>query len=521
MAELQKAISRTGNSSPGPDGIPYIVLRNLPLPTLRVLLALYNRIWSDGTFPSIWHDAHVICIPKPNKDSSNPLNYRPISLTNCLCKILERIVCNRLTFHLENNGLLHDMQSGFRCGRSTTDHLVTLETFIREALVAKQHTLSVFFDVEAAYDRCWKYGALRDLHRLGIRGRLPIFIANFLHDRIFKVRLGSHLSDWLPQKEGFPQGSLLSILLFILQMDGLKRFLPQNSRDVLASLYVDDLAISVRSRNLATAEKTLQNIINNVNRWAVSNGMKFSSTKSVCVDFNNKRGIRPDPTLKIGDDVIQSVESVKFLGVHFDRRLTFKPHLQYTKTRCLKALTLLKVTAARGLGADRDAKLMLYRALVRSKLDYGSIVYSSARPSYLKTLDTIQNQGLRIALNAYRTSPAASLRVEANERPIDLRHLQLAMMYFTKCHANDSNPARQSTENESHDVRFALRHRFIRPLRHRVQDHLENASIDMQIIHSAPNPLSPPPPPPPLPDAYEPPRYLQPPPGDFSFRKLI
>ena len=282
MAELQKAISRTGNSSPGPDGIPYIVLRNLPLPTLRVLLALYNRIWSDGTFPSIWHDAHVICIPKPNKDSSNPLNYRPISLTNCLCKILERIVCNRLTFHLENNGLLHDMQSGFRCGRSTTDHLVTLETFIREALVAKQHTLSVFFDVEAAYDRCWKYGALRDLHRLGIRGRLPIFIANFLQDRRFKVRLGSHFSDWFPQKEGFPQGSLLSILLFIVQMDGLKRSLPQNSRDVLASLYVDDLAISVRSRNLATAEKTLQNIINNVNRWAVSNGMKFSSTKSVC-----------------------------------------------------------------------------------------------------------------------------------------------------------------------------------------------------------------------------------------------
>ena len=77
------------------------------------------------------------------------------------------------------------------------------------------------------------------------------------------------------------------------------------------------------------------------------------STKSVCVDFIKKRGIRSNPTLKI-DDVIQSVDSVKFLSVHFDRRLTFKPHLQYTKTLCLKALTLLKVKAARGLGADRD-----------------------------------------------------------------------------------------------------------------------------------------------------------------------
>ena len=107
---------------------------------------------------------------------------------------------------------------------------------------------------------------------------------------------------------------------------------------------------------------------------------------------------------------VQSVDSIKFLDVHFDRRLTFKLHLQYTKTRCFKALTLLKVTAARGLGADRDAKLMLYRALVRSKLDYGSIVYSSARPLPQSTRYN-PNHYLRIELNAYRTSPAASLHV--------------------------------------------------------------------------------------------------------------
>ena len=81
-------------------------------------------------------------------------------------------------------------------------------------------------------------------------------------------------------------------------------------------------------------------------------------------------------------------------------------------------------------------------------------MYSSARPSHLKTLDTIQNQRLRIAFNAYRTSLAASLRMKANKRPIDLRHLQLTMIYNTKYHAIDSNPARQSTENASRDARF-------------------------------------------------------------------
>ena len=80
-------------------------------------------------------------------------------------------------------------------------------------------------------------------------------------------------------------------------------------------------------------------------------------------------------------------------------------------------------------------------------------------------------------------------------------------------------PIQRSSRLKTHDVRFAQRHSFIRPLRHRVQDHLENATINMQIIHSAPNLLSPPPPPP-IPDAYEPPRYLQPPPWRLQLPKV-
>ena len=82
------------------------------------------------------------------------------------------------------------------------DHLVRLETYIRDAFINKQHVVAIFFDLEKAFDTTWKHGILRDLHDLGLRGHLPSFIENFLDDRSFKVRIGSNLSDAHHQEEG-------------------------------------------------------------------------------------------------------------------------------------------------------------------------------------------------------------------------------------------------------------------------------------------------------------------------------
>ena len=74
------------------------------------------------------------------------------------------------------------------------DHLVRLESFIREAFIQRQHAVAVFFDLEKTYDCTWKYGTMKDLHQAGLRGRLPCFIEGFLKNRQFSVRLGACLS---------------------------------------------------------------------------------------------------------------------------------------------------------------------------------------------------------------------------------------------------------------------------------------------------------------------------------------
>ena len=106
----------------------------------------------------------MIPIPKPGKDPTNPTNYRPIALTRCICKTMERMINRRL----ENHKLLTNVQCGFISRRSTVDHLVRFEAFIHN-----RHLVSVFFYLEKAYDTTWKYGIMKDLHGFGLRGRLP------------------------------------------------------------------------------------------------------------------------------------------------------------------------------------------------------------------------------------------------------------------------------------------------------------------------------------------------------------
>jgi potassium voltage-gated channel Eag-related subfamily H protein 8 len=117
----------------------------------------------------------VIPLPKPGKDPSDPISYRPIALTSCVCKTLERIVNRRLVWYLEKNHHISEDQSGFRAQRSTTDQLLRLENIVRESFVKKQHLVAVFFDLEKAYDTTWRYGITKDLHNVGLRGRLAYF----------------------------------------------------------------------------------------------------------------------------------------------------------------------------------------------------------------------------------------------------------------------------------------------------------------------------------------------------------
>ena len=120
---------RAHDISAGPDEIHYQLLKHLPDASLLLLLNIFNIIWLSGDFPSDWRKAIVIPISKPGKDPTNPTNYRPIALTSCICKTMERMINRRLVWYLESHKLLTNVQCGFRSKRSTVDHLVLQGSF--------------------------------------------------------------------------------------------------------------------------------------------------------------------------------------------------------------------------------------------------------------------------------------------------------------------------------------------------------------------------------------------------------
>ncbi|GFO42869.1 galectin [Plakobranchus ocellatus] len=127
MAELKNSVNKSNESAAGPDGVYYQFLRHLPESCLHTLLKLFNNIWTTGDIPPSWREALVVPIPKPGEDLSDPSNYRPIELTSCLCKTLERMVNDRLVHVLESRNLLKDRLKATRLRDGASVFIAELE----------------------------------------------------------------------------------------------------------------------------------------------------------------------------------------------------------------------------------------------------------------------------------------------------------------------------------------------------------------------------------------------------------
>jgi ribonuclease HI/exonuclease III len=473
--ELNNALRDVRNTSPGLDQIHYEMLRHLPSQGKAFLLTIYNTLWRTDSFPDCWREAIVIPILKPDKDKLTATNYRPIALTSCVCKLFERMVNQRLMWYLESHNFLSNDQCGFRRYRSTLDHLVRLESIIQNAFLRNEHVISVFFDLEKAYDTTWRYGILRQLHDWGIRGHMAHFLSNFLNDRYFRVRVGDCLSERYLQENGVPQGSVLSVTLFAVAVNSV---MSRIRAPVQGLLYVDDLTIVCSSRNLNLASRQIQLTLNRLVEWSDQTGFRFSPTKTVCVHFCRQRRFHLDPDLFLGDRQLEFVNEVRYLGLHFDSKLNWRYHIRNIKISCLRALNLLRVLSHPTWGSDRRTLLRLYRALILSKLLYGCQVYSSARFSVLRLLDTVHHTGIRLSTGAYRTSPVTSLCVDAAEPPLELHRMYHVLRYYTKLSSLVRHPAHSLVVRPVHRDLYDRRGRCTRPLGIRTFELLEALDAD-------------------------------------------
>ena len=438
MREFKEALRKSKDTAPGGDNISYILLRNLDKTAQEFLLSIFNKIFSGHVFPESWRESILIPILKPNKPSLLPSSYRPIALTSCICKLMEKIINKRLAFTLEEIRYFSPYQYGFRKNRTTIDPLLSLQSDIYEAYARGEYLVAIFFDIKKAYDRTWKHLILKRLQSAGLRGHLMHFVRNFLNDRNIRVRIGSANSSTCRQEEGVPQGSVISCTLFTVAINGVLEAIPD---DIGKSLYVDDLCIWYSSRHMPSLERKLQLALNNILEWTKISGFEFSPEKTVAVRFHNKRGAQPEPALTLGGAPILVETHTKYLGLILDEKMTWLKQITNLKERCYKALNLLKCISSKTWGSDRVALLQLYRSTVRPKLDYGCEVYSSAKPYILQKLDPVHHTALRLATGAYRSSPSISLCSDAGEMPLEKRRQALSAQLYIRLQRDPSIPS--------------------------------------------------------------------------------
>lgn len=444
--ELCSSINGKGKSA-GPNGITYGMIKHLNPGDKKQLLMIFNRIWTTRTFPKQWRLSNVVPIPKKSS-SILAAEFRPISLTNVDCKVMERMVNNRLVWYLEKNGKLSTHQYGFRRNRSTMDNMQVLEDAVLRAFNQKSHITCIFLDLEKAYERVWRYRILKQLLDWGVEGNIIHFIWNFLNEREFKVIIGNTQSENFVQENGVPQGSILSVTLFLVAIDSIKNIF--HGSPVQFMLYADDLTIYIEDTVVMNQTRYLQIMFNRLTRWATECGFKFSERKTTLMHFCKKPSCPPINITMNGTTLLQST-SQTFLGLKIDKKWTWTQHITDLKINCKKNMNAMKCLKGIHKGSSRETLLCVLRSLIVSKLNYGCQFYGSATKSHLEKLEPVLNDALRIATGAFTTSPVVSLQAEAGILTLAKQRDIQTVQHFIKQKSitNSITNSQFSTHNKS------------------------------------------------------------------------
>jgi hypothetical protein len=274
--DLNKMIKKLKKkSAPGNDGITYNHIINSPSNIRKMILDIFNQSLVSNEIPSEWKLSKIIMIRKPNKPDKEIGSYRPISLTSCLSKCLEKIVLNRLNNFLEKEKIISKYLSGFRKNHCTKDHLLRLTQHIINNFNQNKLTSVVLFDMEKAFDRVWHQGLIYKLHLYNIPPYLLAWLSNFITNRKFYVECNNQKSNIYDIKAGVPQGCILSPTLFSIYFSDISDKIQSPH-----AIYADDLSIWESETKLKHIESRLQNSINNIDEFCNKWCLKINSKKT-------------------------------------------------------------------------------------------------------------------------------------------------------------------------------------------------------------------------------------------------
>ena len=435
--ELQNALADLkNNKSPGPDKITNDMIKHLGEKAKTTLLAIFNNSWKTGQAPQIWRKANMVPIHKKGKDKSKTSSYRPISLTSCIGKVLERMINTRLTWHLETNGIITNEQAGFRPNRSTEDQAAYIAQSIEDGFQAKQHTLAVWIDMEKAFDKVWKDGLRLKLQKSGVSGCMYRWISQYLDNRKARVQMNGFYSRKKTLREGVPQGGVLSPTLFLVFINDIMQDLPFR---VQGAMYADDLVLWRSEHNILVARNRLQEALDILSRWTKTWMVKLNPTKTTYTVFSLSTSAQT-VMLRINEQTLQQEPNPTYLGVTFDKRLTWKAHIEKAEKKAKARLSIMRKLAGSAWGADMQTLKRTYTGNVRPALEYGMAAWGTVANTHFERLKKVQNQATRVMTGAIKSTPVNIIESTTGVQPLEDRRDTKILTQAAKFRRMPSHP---------------------------------------------------------------------------------
>ena len=405
----------------GPNKFKPIVLQPLHKELAPILQLIFQRSLDTGKLPDIWKEANVSPIFKKG-EKSDPSNYRHISLTRVLCKVLEHIVASSVAKHFTELNILYDLQHGFREKRSCETQLIMRVDELAKNMQMGNQTDLILLDFSLAFDKVAHEKLILKLHQYGIRGDTLNWIKDFLDNRKQTVVINGINSDEVPVSSGVPHGSVLGPILFLAYINDLPEQVKSRVR-----LFADDTAMYLAISSTIEGH-ALQTDLACLEQWAKMWDMQFNPSK--CQVLHIIRKVKPLNTKYILHNVeLESASAAKYLGVTIADDLSWSQHIDNTTKKANQTLGFLK----RNIRVhNKDLKSVAYKTLVRPQLEYASTVWYPHHDKDINKVEAVQRRAARWAIRDYKyTSSVTAVLKDLNWRPLDQRRIdsRLLMMY--------------------------------------------------------------------------------------------
>ena len=376
------------NKSMGPDGISPWILKECAEELCEPLFMIFTNSLQQGKLPKIWKKANITPLYKKG-NKSNPLNYRPVSLTSIVCKILETLIREEWVDMLEKQNMFTGKQFGFRQGRSCVSNLLCFYDRITDAIQERKGWAdSIYLDFSKAFDKVphkrliWKLK-----HVGGVDGTLLEWMIDFLQDRQMSTVIRGTASECREVTGGVPQGTVLAPIMFLIYINDLGEDVSNSS---YISMFADDAKIQRRIINENSC-KELQEDINKIKAWSEKWKMEFNVDKCHVLRFGES-SMRPVWQYKLGEETVPSAEKEKDLGVVINHKLEPEDHVNQITGKMHYLLANMKI-AFTYIDASMVRKIIT--TFIRPTLEYAAVAWNPYHQKDEKKIERIQRAATR------------------------------------------------------------------------------------------------------------------------------